>query len=231
MTDPVGALLEFERLAKEGFRHFNLMAAGAQPAVYDDAWEPFWSAAEESGIPIGFHLVVEVGRAKLEGESRNPIVAGATRGGLRHPGMQLIDPIAGLIFTGVLDKHPKLKIVMAEAGIAWVSSMIQSMDNYYVRLAEGRVQAGSGVTKADLPKKMPYEYFPELIWITFQDDAAGIQMLGLLDENKVMWASDYPHPASTWPESQQVIEAQMKGVSAATRQKILFDNARDLYGL
>lgn len=231
MTDPVGALNEFERLAKQGFRHFNLMAAGAEPPVYDKAWEPFWSAAEESGIPIGFHLVVEVRRVKRDNESGNPIVDGAARAGERHPGMQLIDPMAGLIFTGVLDRHPKLKLVMAEAGIAWVPSMIQSLDNYYVRLAEGRVLAGSGITKADLPKKMPHEYFPEQVWITFQDDTAGVQMLGLLDENKIMWASDYPHPASTWPESQRIIEAQMKGVSDKVRQKLLFGNAHDLYGL
>ena len=46
-----------------------------------------------------------------------------------------------------------------------------------------------------------------------------------------MWASDYPHADSTWPESERVIEANFKGVAAASRRRILCDNARDLYGL
>jgi hypothetical protein len=56
----------------------------------------------------------------------------ATRVALRYsqepPGIQLIEPMTGLIFNGVLDRHPKVKIVMAEAGLAWVPSMIQGLD-------------------------------------------------------------------------------------------------------
>jgi predicted TIM-barrel fold metal-dependent hydrolase len=58
-----------------------------------------------------------------------------------------------------------------------------------------------------------------------------MKMLDLLDEDRVMWASDYPHPASTWPFSQQVIEAQMTHLSPATKRKILAENAIKLYGL
>jgi predicted TIM-barrel fold metal-dependent hydrolase len=46
-----------------------------------------------------------------------------------------------------------------------------------------------------------------------------------------MWASDYPHPASTWPNSQRVIERQMESLPEVTRQKILCQNARQLYSL
>jgi predicted TIM-barrel fold metal-dependent hydrolase len=52
-----------------------------------------------------------------------------------------------------------------------------------------------------------------------------------LGENRVMWASDYPHPDSTWPASQQAIEENFNGVAPATRRRILCDNAKELYGL
>ncbi len=52
-----------------------------------------------------------------------------------------------------------------------------------------------------------------------------------LGEDRVMWASDYPHPDSTWPESRQAIEENFKGVAPPARQRILCDNAKDLYGL
>ena len=55
--------------------------------------------------------------------------------------------------------------------------------------------------------------------------------MGYLDEDRVMWASDYPHPASTWPNSQAVIERQTAHLSPETKRKILSENARQLYGL
>ena len=67
--------------------------------------------------------------------------------------------------------------------------------------------------------------------VTFQDDYAGMHMLGYLDEDRVMWASDDPHPASTWPNSQAVIERQTAHLSPETKRKILSENARQLYGL
>ncbi|MBI3799877.1 MAG: amidohydrolase family protein [Deltaproteobacteria bacterium] len=46
-----------------------------------------------------------------------------------------------------------------------------------------------------------------------------------------MWASDYPHPDSTWPDSREVIQRQMRSLSPAIQKKILRENALRLYGL
>jgi uncharacterized protein len=53
----------------------------------------------------------------------------------------------------------------------------------------------------------------------------------VLGEDRVMWASDYPHADSTWPESQKAIEDNFKAVPDAARRRILCENARQLYGL
>jgi predicted TIM-barrel fold metal-dependent hydrolase len=230
MEDPLGARDELERLATRGVRHFNILAARATPPVFEEAWEPFWETAEEIGLPIGFHLAVETGRVNRAQaqEPSNPMVARASRFAQGHPGYQLIEPITGLIFAGVLDRHPRLKIVMAESGLAWIPNMIQAMDRLLNRFRLGHEAAPEG-TK--LPQLKPSEYFSRQIWMTFQDDFYGIKMLNILPEDRVMWASDYPHPASTWPDSQGIIEQLMEGIEPATRQKVLVDNARVLYGL
>lgn len=78
----------------------------------------------------------------------------------------------------------------------------------------------------------PSEYFRRQIWISFVDDPIGVKMVGsVLDSDKVMFGSDYPHPASTWPYSQQVIEAQMRCLPADVRGKMIRDNARRLFGI
>jgi predicted TIM-barrel fold metal-dependent hydrolase len=232
LDDPEGSRSELERLAKRGFKHFNVMAARSAPAIYDAEWEPFWSLAEEVNIPIGFHLVVEVRRTPRAGSpepAANPLVAGAVRTTLNMQGFQLIEPVAGLILTGMLDRHPGLRLVMAEAGLAWVPHFVQSLDFYCKRIRSGRGLPPAG--EATLPQLRPSEYFRKQIWVTFQDDAAGMHMLELLGEERVMWASDYPHPASTWPNSQAIIEAQMAHLPPDVKRKVLCDNARKLYDL
>jgi uncharacterized protein len=234
MEDPQGARNELERLAKRGgLRHVNILASRAKPPVYDDAWDPFWALTEEIGIPIGFHLAVLVKKTRLDEENRgaaNPIVATASRYAQEPPGMQLLEPMTGLIFSGVLDRHPRVKIVMAEAGLAWVPSMIQGLDIWYERTREGRRLTGDG--PINLPQMLPSEYFHRQIWISFVDDPLGIKMVGdILDVDKVMFGSDYPHPASTWPDSQKVIAASKLTLPASAWQKVFRDNARALFGI
>jgi predicted TIM-barrel fold metal-dependent hydrolase len=234
MEDPICARDELARLSRRGvLRHVNILASRANPPVYDETWEPFWTLAEDVGIPIGFHLAVLVKRTRLDkGErgSKNPVVSVASRFAQEPPGIQLLEPITGLIFAGVLDRHPRLKIVMAEAGLAWVPSMIQGLDIWYQRTKDGRRLTGDG--PISLPKLLPSEYFHRQIWISFVDDPLGVKMVGsVLDVDKVMFGSDYPHPASTWPNSQQVIGEEWQGVSPAVRQRITRDNARFLFGI
>jgi len=46
-----------------------------------------------------------------------------------------------------------------------------------------------------------------------------------------LWASDYPHPDSVWPNSRAAIERQMPHLSPEMRRKLTRGNAAALYGL
>ncbi|HEY7218165.1 MAG TPA: amidohydrolase family protein, partial [Candidatus Binatia bacterium] len=216
-----------------GLRHVNILASRASPPVYDPAWEPFWSLAEEVDVPIGFHLAVLVKKTRLDEANRgaaNLVITTASRYAQEPPGMQLLEPITGLIFAGVFDRHPRVRIVMAEAGLAWIPSMMQGLDIWYQRTRDGRRLTGDAPVA--LPKLSPSEYFHRQIWISFVDDPLGVKMVGnVLDADKIMFGSDYPHPASTWPDSQKVIAEAAQNLSAGTMQKIFCDNARQLFGI
>jgi len=83
-----------------------------------------------------------------------------------------------------------------------------------------------------LPLTMaPSQYFRRQVWATFQTDRVGPRLVDVLGEDRVMWASDYPHADSTWPDSQKAISENFKDVTQAARRRILCDNARALYGL
>ena len=119
--------------------------------------------------------------------------------------------------------------MLAETGIGWLPYMLERMDETYRRFLD----AGDyWQTQGGLPlAQPPSAYWRRQLWATFQSDLAGLRLIDLLGDDRVMWASDYPHPDSTWPESQAAIAENFRGAAPATRRRILCDNARALYGL
>jgi len=222
--DPALATRELERLARLGLRHAMLLAAVADPPIYHPAWEPLWTVAAETAIPIGLHLIVQAPTAH-PGVSA---LAASVSGGVQAP-LQLLDPLVALIFSGVLERHPSLRLVLAESGIAWLPFAVHRMDREYGKYCDARE---AWEARGGIPLTMPpSEYFSRQVWATFQDDAAGLGMLSLIGDDRVMWASDYPHPDSTWPHSRQAIDAQMADLPESARRKLTRDNARALYQL
>jgi predicted TIM-barrel fold metal-dependent hydrolase len=79
---------------------------------------------------------------------------------------------------------------------------------------------------------LPSETIRRQVHITFQNDPAGIAgaaALGLLDN--CMWANDYPHGGATWPNSKEIVAAQLAGLDDETVQKLVWGNAAAFYGV
>lgn len=227
IDDAKAAADEVRYLKAIGLRTCMFLAARVETPLWDDFWEPLWEAGAETGIAIGFHL---------SGGHRTVVMSGPKA---THPGnmgvrvscsqMQMDEALAAVIFSGALERHPELKIVLAETGIGWLPYMLERMDDSYQKFVDApeywRKHGGLAITMA------PSAYFRRQIWATFQSDRAGLRLLDAIGEDRVMWASDYPHADSTWPDSQQAIEADFQGVPAAARRRVLCENARALYGL
>jgi predicted TIM-barrel fold metal-dependent hydrolase len=69
------------------------------------------------------------------------------------------------------------------------------------------------------------------VWVTFQDDPVGPMTSSYFGADNYMWASDFPHADSTWPNSLKVIEKDFAGVAEDVKRKIVCDNAARLYGI
>ncbi len=210
-----------------GVKTSMLLAARAEPPLWDEAWEPLWQAGQETGLPIGFHLGGGLRSVTFSG----PKATDAGNMGVRVScgTLQMDEPLAAVIFSGALERYPNLKIVMAETGIGWLPYMVERMDDSYRRFldAEEYWRQHGGL---QLNMK-PSDYFKRQVWATFQTDHVGMRLLDVIGEDRVMWASDYPHADSTWPESQKAIEEHFRDVSPEVRRKVTCDNAKMLYGL
>ncbi|MBB5986708.1 amidohydrolase family protein [Sphingobium lignivorans] len=224
---PESATEEIRRLAAMGvFRQANMQIAVARPGLHDERWEPFWNAVEETGMILSFHVVVF-----LAGRGPNP-AAGKVASHLIHAKSfvsQFIDPFVDLFAWGILERHPKLKIVIAESGVGWLPWLIEELDYRHWRVWEGEEFWKS---RGGIPlKSKPSELFKRQIYATFQESPTAMALLDFYGPDNLLWASDYPHPDSIWPNSHAAIQRQMGHLPPATVRKLTSGNAAKLYGL
>ena len=78
-------------------------------------------------------------------------------------------------------------------------------------------------------KMRPSEYWRRQCYATYQTDPVGIKLVKEIGDGNIMWASDFPHPDGIWPDSQEYIEKELGHLPAATRHKIVCENAAKLY--
>ncbi len=223
---PETALAELQRLiAKGGVRQVNLMIAQIKPKLDDPSWEPLWQALEQSGIILSWHITVFGVPPGSRAAGKAASVFENTKGFLNN----FLEPFVDLFAWGILERHPKLKMVMAEAGTGWLPWLVQELDYRHWRLWEAKDfwadKGGKGL------ETKPSELFKRQIYATFQEDYAAMALIPFFGEGHLLWASDYPHPDSVWPHSREAIERQMSQLSPDMRRKLTHDNAAKLYGL
>jgi uncharacterized protein len=225
---PEAAHAELERLAKRGgVKQANLQIAVVEPRLEDKRWEPLFELLEQSGIVLSFHVTVFPGVTKAFDKYKGS--PGAT---FLHAKMfieQFLDPFVDLFAWGILERHPALKIVIAESGVGWVPWVVEELDYRHWRLWECK---DYWADKGGIPHEMkPSELFRRQVYGTFQQSPTAMRLTEFWGPENLLWASDYPHPDSIWPNSVRTIEETMSHMEPAEVLRIVGGNAARLYGL
>jgi uncharacterized protein len=210
---PEAAIAELERVARLG--HRGAIISPFEFRVADAAWDGLWAAAAETRLPISFHIGFGTSSVKVAYMSWEMAAFAAVAP------MQLDEPLAMMIFSGALERHPNMRLVLAECGIGWVPYFIGRMD-----------QAGAKhVPKATdyQIKSKPSEIFRRQVFATFEEEPFGPQLIPILGPDNFMWASDYPHPDSTFPHSAAAIEEAFAGLDEGLVRQVTADNCARLY--
>jgi predicted TIM-barrel fold metal-dependent hydrolase len=133
---------------------------------------------------------------------------------------EIQESLATLVFGGVLERFPELRIVSAENDVGWLPHIMYRMDHAFEKY---------GTMIPERLSLRPSDYVRRQLWATFQDDAVGAATYALFGEDNYMWASDFPHTDSTFPESRAWIEKNFQGVPAGVRHKMVCANVTRLY--
>jgi predicted TIM-barrel fold metal-dependent hydrolase len=129
--------------------------------------------------------------------------------------------IPNLIFSGILDRHPRLHWACAETGFGWVSYVLEACDHEWEQRQLWKEGIGT----------RPSEIFRRQIYVDFWYEKAGVELRDLVGVDNIMWESDYPHIAATYPRSWNFVEQSLVGVAAEEQKKLCYGNALRLYGL
>jgi predicted TIM-barrel fold metal-dependent hydrolase len=216
--DPAGARESVEHIKALGLRAIMTpINPGRNPDGVEIQYaapemEPFWSAIEDSGLPVCFHI----------GEQLRDNDYGGIGGSFlaQTSGFRL--NFGQLVFGGVFDRHPRLRIVFVEAGISWVASTLQDADMIYESYSQSR--------KVDL-NYSPSWYWYNHCYASFMVDPVGLRLLDVIGADRVMWSTDYPHNESTLGYTRSAAQAVFEATNVADAQKIVGLTAIEVFNM
>ena len=215
------AITELRRCAKLGLRGamIGLSPPSSCPPYTSKTYDPFWAVVQELDTPVVLHEITG-------GGFESPLSPSAywdenySLGTIIRP-HEIQRTLAQIILSGVLERFPRLKVISAENGTDWLP--------WYVRRLESAASGGGSYpTKLFLK---PIEYFRRQVYFTYINEPHAVENRDLLGTDKLMFATDYPHNASFWPESQKIVERDTAAMSPELQRMLIQDNVLKVYNI
>jgi predicted TIM-barrel fold metal-dependent hydrolase len=208
----------------------------------DPVYDPLWTAAAETGLPIGLHPFLD---ARLPGAClglrihrlRSAEEAMPRARGVQDPGIDnvfftqaianpfdMMHAMAFLLAGGVCERFPELRFVFLEANGGWLVPWLERLDHH------------ARIFSWDVPglRLLPSEYFRRQCWISFDPDESTLAFTArspLCGAERIVWASDFPHPDAKFPGIVGELAGATVGLSPAEQARIAGANAAELYRL
>jgi predicted TIM-barrel fold metal-dependent hydrolase len=160
------------------------------PPLNDEIWEPLWNAFDDTGMVPAFHI---------GGDAREPTMYRGMGGAvMNYTNSTYSGQRAAMVLvaSGVLDRHPNMKVLISEGGASWVPFLGDRMEEGY--------RQHSMFVRPELSRS-PKEILFEQVYCSFQHEESAVQAMTAMGYNNVMWGSDYPHLEGTFGHTQETL--------------------------
>lgn len=187
------------------------------PSLYSGHWEPFFAACAETGTVVAMHIGSGTRTPQTSPDAPSAVPATIIFG-------NSVASMTDYMYSGVLHRHPELKLLYAEAQIGWIPYLLERADDVW------ETHRGWSGSQDHCPEP-PSTYYHRQIHSCFFKDAVGVGLLEHVGEDNVMFETDYPHQDGTWPRSLEAAAEQFGHLDEALVTKIARGNAIRLLGL
>jgi predicted TIM-barrel fold metal-dependent hydrolase len=219
----------------------------------DPVYDPIWQAAQDTGLPIALHpflapdlpgacVGLRLSRPRLpdgsyvddydpadpeamnlaltEGQARATVLFTQA---IANP-VDVMSCIAYLLAGGVCERFPEAKFIFLEANGGWIVPWLERLDHHCKKF------------QWEVPdlSLLPSEYMKRQCWISFDPDEAMLSMTAqspLVGADRIIWASDYPHPDAKFPGVTEELTEALEGLTFEQQQAITSESALALYGI
>jgi predicted TIM-barrel fold metal-dependent hydrolase len=219
------AVRELEWGIKHGHRGAILSRMPSGDFDFSAQDEDFFGLAEEAGMPVAVHIgsFFREGVTDMRQVNFDELAFLGKAGGSKA-GAHTLPVTCDLIFSGIFEKFENLKLVLVEANIGWIPTLLEQVDDMFLRY---RWFTGA----AEKMSLMPSEIFHRNFWASFMIDTVGMQLRDRLNVDHLVWSTDYPHSGSDWPNSRVTLDRVFGGVPKDQVKKMLCDNVQSLHNL
>ena len=218
--DPDGARRTLDEVKSLGLKTFLLPlnpGKGLDGEIIDygsTAFSPVWDEIEAAGLPISHHIGETPPKTPCE---VNSVIVGMM---INVDGFR--ETFSKYLFSGILDRHPSLKVGWFEGGIAWVATALQD--------AEHLLASYQHMFNRKVEHDIRY-YWNTHMSASFMVDPLGLKLLDEIGVDNVMWSSDYPHNESTFGYSQKSLKSVVDAVGQEDAVKICSTNIKKFLGV
>jgi predicted TIM-barrel fold metal-dependent hydrolase len=228
LQDIALAVREAQRCVRElGFRAVMIRPAPyiGTRKLYHPVYDPFWQELEDLGVPVGVHplpfgdLPNACRGLRLDEDMTFASEGLFLRQGLTNA-LDVMVAMAWFVGGGICERFPRLKVALLEGSGGWVCTILERLDHHFHIFGSAH------------QKTPPGELFARQCWISFDPDEVALPFTASkLGAERIIWASDYPHPDAKIPGVVAELREAVAELDPADQLQIMGGTARSLYGL
>ncbi len=213
-----GTVEEIKWAAESGMKGVIIptVPGKALPPYYDRCYDRLWAACQDFEMPVHIH-----GGGGTPNYGDYGVVAMlmyATEATFfSHRNLWI------LIWGGVLERFPRMKLVFTETRADWVPGALMLLDGIHAAPFFRNIE--------NTAKLKPSEYFERQCYVAASfmgpHESALRHEIGL---HNLMWGADFPHVEGTWPRTRKSLARCFKGIPLDEARAILTDTPAALYG-
>jgi predicted TIM-barrel fold metal-dependent hydrolase len=188
-----------------------------------DHYERLWAECAARALPVSLHAITGFDHSQ---RLFKEMASGSSSSGVdffRVTNACLIavmETLLELLFSGALDRHPGLKVVLVENEVGWIPFALDQWDFFF-----GKFDRDVGLQRA------PSASFRDHVLASYLIDSNVGFVAERVGAGNLMWSNDYPHEMSTWPRSRELAAEHLADVDAETTAALLNGTVSELYGI
>ena len=220
------AVREIERAHAIGLRGIVTCSNPEEAGLPDMAtphWDPIWQVCSDLAMPVNFHIGSSKGNLDFYGKAPWPSFGEERKLAVGSANLFMGNArvVGNMIYSGVPERFPQLKIVSVESGVGWLPFFLEVLDHQMHETAPNEL--------AEL-SLLPSEYFKRQFYGCFWFVRSTVKpTVDYLGAQSLMFETDFPHPTCLYPRDDHGLLRALEGIAPDDVKRIMSTNAAELY--